>query len=59
MHSPRPEAPVWAKVWPALAIFSVISCVLRFLYYRNRRNYFAEEMDHRHTLAKESIRAES
>jgi hypothetical protein len=31
---------------------------LRFLYYRNRRNYFADEMDYRRSLVREHSRVE-
>ena len=52
MRTSRPGTAVWAKLWLALCILSVIAIVLRFIYYRNRRDYFAEEMDHRRSLAK-------
>ena len=54
MHSTKPDAQFWAKVWLVLFGFSVVSGILRFLYYRNRRNYFAEEVDHRRSLAKDA-----
>jgi len=53
MHMASPDAQVWAKVWLVLCAFSVISGLVRFLGYRNRCNYFAEEMDHRRSLAKD------
>ena len=57
MRSARPDAPVEAKVWLFLCAFSVVLGVGRFLYYRNRRNYFAEEMDHRRALVTKSFKA--
>jgi hypothetical protein len=53
MRSTSPDAPVQARIWLALCIFSVVSGLLRFVYYRNRRNYFAEEMERRRSLTKE------
>jgi hypothetical protein len=52
MHRTRPDAPVQVRIWLVLCVLSVVSALLRFLYYRNRRNYFAEEMEHRRSLAK-------
>ena len=52
MHSPRSDGPLWGKIWLALCAISVLLGTGRFLYYRNRRDYFSEEMDHRSSLAK-------
>ena len=52
MHSTKPDAPVWVRVWLGLCVLSVVSGLLRLFYYRNRRNYFADEMEHRRSLAK-------
>jgi hypothetical protein len=52
MHSTRPEAHWETKFWFALCAASVLLGVFRFIYHRNRRDYFAEEMDHRRSLAK-------
>ena len=52
MHSTKPNAHFEAKIWFVLCALSVLMGVLRFVYYRNRRDYFAEEMDHRRALAK-------
>jgi len=52
MHSLRSDGPLWGKIWLALCAMSVLLGLGRFLYYRNRRDYFAEEMDHRRSLAK-------
>ena len=54
MHSTRPDGPFWAKIWLVLACVSILMGLLRVLYYRNRRDYFAEEMDHRREIAKDS-----
>ena len=59
MHSKRPEAPIYTKLCLALLAISVTLAVLRFIWYRKHRNYFAEEMDHRRSLAKGSFRAKS
>lgn len=59
MHSKSPLASVWAKVWVGLCAFSLISGLVRLLYYRNRRNYFAEEMARRHSLANDRLKAKS
>jgi hypothetical protein len=58
MHSKRPEAPLQANICFVLCAFSAAAGILRARYYRNRRNYFAEEMDHRHTLVREHSRVE-
>jgi hypothetical protein len=57
MHSTSPDAPVWAKLWLVLCALSVILGLLRFAYYRNRRNYFAEEMDRRRSLARDQSKS--
>ena len=57
MHCTRPDAILWAKVSALCCALSVILGVSHFIYYRNRRNYFAEEIDHRRSLAKGSFRA--
>ena len=51
MHSKRPAAPFFTKVWIVL-LTSVLLAVLRFIWYRKHRNYFAEEMNHQRSLAK-------
>jgi hypothetical protein len=51
-RSTSPDGPVQARIWLALCIFSVVSGLLRFVYYRNRRNYFAEEMERKHSLVR-------
>jgi len=53
MRSTKPDAPFQAKVWLVLCGVSVLLGVLRLIYYRNRRDYFAEEMDHRRSLVKD------
>jgi hypothetical protein len=53
INSTRHDAPFWAKVWLVLCAVSVLLGVFRILYYRNRRDYFAEEMDHRCLSAKD------
>jgi hypothetical protein len=58
MHSKSPDAPLQADIWFVLCALSVVAGILRFLYYRNRRNYFAEEMDYRRTLVREHSRVE-
>jgi hypothetical protein len=57
-HSKSPEAPLQANICFVLCAFSVAAGILRFLYYRNRRNYFADEMDYRRTLVREHSRVE-
>jgi hypothetical protein len=52
VHSKRPEAPFFTKVWIVLLITSVLLAVLRFIWCGKHRNYFAEEMNHRRSLAK-------
>jgi hypothetical protein len=59
MHSESPEAPLQANIWLVLCAISVAAGILRSLYYRNRRNYFAEETDYRRTLVREHSRVES
>jgi len=53
MQSTRPDARVEAKIWLVLCVLSVALGFSYFLYYRNRRNYFAEEMEHKRSLAKD------
>jgi hypothetical protein len=52
------EAPLQANICFVLCAFSVAAGILRFLYYRNGRNDFAEEMDYRRTLVREDSRVE-
>jgi hypothetical protein len=52
-HRTSVDAPVWTRVWIGLCAFAVIAVVFRVVYYRNRRDYFAEEMDHRRSLTKD------
>ena len=52
-HRTGSDAAVWTKVWIGLCAFAVIAGIFRVVYYRNRRDYFAEEMNHRRSLAKE------
>jgi hypothetical protein len=59
MHSKSPDAPLQANIWFVLCAFSVVAGILRFLDYRNRRNYIAEEMDYRRTLVREHSRVET
>ena len=54
MHSKRPEAQIYVKVWVVLFAGSLILAVWRVVWYRKHRDYFAEEMDHRRSLAKGS-----
>jgi hypothetical protein len=56
MRNPSPDAPAQARIWLVLCVFSVVSGLLRFHYYRNRRDYFAEEMERRRSLAKDITR---
>ena len=56
MHSRSPDAGLGAKIWFGLCGFSILLGIARYLYYRNRRDYFAEEMDHRRGLAKGTFR---
>jgi hypothetical protein len=56
MHNAGPDAPIWAKVWLVLCGISVLSDFWRLVWYRNRRDYFAEEMDHRRSLTKDLAR---
>jgi hypothetical protein len=52
LHSTKPNAHFEADISFALCTLSVLMGVSRFVYYRKRRDYFAEEMDHRRALAK-------
>jgi hypothetical protein len=52
MHSTKPDAPVQVGTWLVLCVLSVFSGFLRYFYYRNRRDYFAEEMERRRSLTK-------
>jgi hypothetical protein len=52
MHSKRPGASIYAKLYFAFFGISLALCVWRVVWYRNRRDCFAEEMDHRRSLAK-------
>ena len=56
MHSASPGAPIWANVWLVLCGISVLSGFWRLVWYRNRRDYFAEEMNHRRSLTKDLAR---
>jgi hypothetical protein len=57
MHCTKPNAAFETKFWLVLCAISVGSGLVRFLYYRNRRDYFAEEMDHRRALTKKWYRS--
>jgi hypothetical protein len=54
MHSPHVDAHLWARSSIVLCALSVLIIIFRILYYRNRRDCFAEEMDHRRSLAEGS-----
>jgi|SRR5580692_7662144 hypothetical protein len=53
MHDTSPGAPICAKVWLVLCGTSVLLGFWRVVWYRNRPDYFAEEMDHRRSLTKD------
>ena len=52
-HHNSPWARFQTILWLALFGISVLVGVLRISYYRSHRDYFAEEMEHRRTLAKD------
>jgi hypothetical protein len=52
MQKTGPYARFQTRFWVIMCAVSVVSGLVRFLYYRNRRDYFAEEMDHRRALTK-------
>jgi len=54
LHSSHPEDQVWAKVWIGLCILCVTFGIFQGIFYWNRRDYFAEEMEHRRSLLKKS-----
>jgi hypothetical protein len=53
-HGTRPDADVSAKIFMGMGIFFVLVFLVR-MFYRGvltRRDYFAEEMEHRRSLTK-------
>jgi len=56
MHHSSPDARFNPISWSILFAISLISGPARLLYYRNHRDYFAKEMDHRSSLAKGSLK---
>jgi hypothetical protein len=58
-HSTRADAPVEAKIYLGACVVFIALFLWRLVYrvFLRKRNYFAEEMDHRHALAKGSVRA--
>jgi hypothetical protein len=59
MRSRSPDAALETRIWFGLCGFSILLGIARYFYYRNRRDYFAEEMDHRRSLAKGTFKAKS
>ena len=56
-HSTRPDAAVEAKIFVGMSILFSLVFLVR-LFRRGlvtKRDYFAEEMEHRHSLAKGSV----
>jgi hypothetical protein len=58
-HSTRANAPVEATIYLGACVVFVALFSWRLVYrvFLRKRNYFAEEMGHRHALAKGSVRA--
>jgi hypothetical protein len=52
MHHTSLNARFNTILWAAFFVVSLLSGLARILYFRNHRDYFAEEMDHRRSLAK-------
>jgi hypothetical protein len=52
MHRASPEARFETRLWLILFAVSVVVAIARILYYRTHRDYFAEEVEHRSSLAK-------
>jgi len=52
MRSQSPEGLLLAKICIGCFAFSLLIIIFRIVYYRNQRDYFSEEMDHRRSLAK-------
>jgi hypothetical protein len=54
MHSKRPEASIYTKLYFLFFGISVALGLWRVIWYRKRCDYFSEEMDHRRSLVKSS-----
>jgi hypothetical protein len=60
-HSTRPDALVEAKISLGACVIFVILFLVRLVYrvFLKKRDYFAEEMEHRSSLARSTFRAKS